>query len=146
MMRIGYGPRLLVAAFLTSTMAFAATVRQWQTGKLVDSERQTITNGSTTTYNTDSEAKHKNGKTSYSRNTTAHTTDDSDNYEVYTIEGSGKTYIAREKLNFPWSKPANVTVGGEIKYAIDGRKLVILDEENKEHKASIVKTTLNHSD
>lgn len=111
MMRIGYGPRLLVAAFLTSTMAFAATVRQWLTGKLVDSERQTITNGSTTTYNTDSEAKHKNGKTSYSRNTTAHTTDGTDNYEVYTIESPGKTYIAREKLNFPWPKPANVTVG-----------------------------------
>jgi len=144
MMRIGYGPRLLVAAFLTGTMALAATARQWQTGNLVDSERQTITNGSTTTYNTDAQAKSKNGKTNYSRNTTAHTTDDTDNYEVYTIEGQGKTYIAREKLNFPWSKPANVTVGGEIKYVIDGRKLVILDEDNKEHKASIVKTSLNH--
>src|SRR6185437_8786255 len=121
MMRIGYGPRLLVAAFLTGTLAFAATARQWQTGNLVDSERQTITNGSTTTYNTDAQSKSKNGKTSYSRNTTAHTTDDTDNYEVYTIEGAGKTYIAREKLNFPWSKPANVTVGGEIKYAIEGR-------------------------
>lgn len=124
---------------LAGTVTFAASARQWHTGKLIDTEQQKVTEGSTTTYNTDAQA--KNGK--YSQNTTAHTADDTDTYEVYTIQGHEKTYIAREKLNFPWSKPANVTVGAQIKFAIDGRKLIIFDEDQKEHKASIVKTSLN---
>jgi len=145
MTRIAYGPKLLVAILLSSTMAFAAA-RNWQSGKLLDTEQQKVTDGSTTHYNTDAQKKtnHK-GNTNYSENTTATTTDNTDTYEVYTIEGPEKTYIAREKLLFPWSKPANVTVGAELKYVIDGRKLIILDEDQKEHKASIVKTSLNHA-
>jgi hypothetical protein len=120
MIRISYGPKLLIAILL-------------------------VTDGSTTHYNTDSQKKTKDGKTDYSRNTTATTTDNTDTYEVYTIQAAEKTYIAREKLLFPWSKPANVTVGAELKYAIEGRRLIILDEDQKEHKASIVKTTLNEA-
>jgi hypothetical protein len=142
MIRISYGPKLLIAVLLAGTMAFAAT-RQWQSGKLLDTEQQKVTDGSTTHYNTDSQKNTKNGKTDYSRNTTATTTDNTDTYEVYTIQAAEKTYIAREKLLFPWSKPANVIVGAELKYAIEGRRLIILDEDQKEHKASIVKTTLN---
>ena len=144
MIRGNYGPKLAVVVLLVGTMAFAAT-RDWQSGKLLDSEQQKVTEGSTTHYNTDAQKKTKNGKTDYSRNTTATTTDNTDTYEVYTIQGPEKTYIAREKLLFPWSKPANVTVGAEMKYVIDGRKLIILDEDQKEHKASIVKTSLNHA-
>ncbi|MEO6816241.1 MAG: hypothetical protein ABI177_06020 [Edaphobacter sp.] len=144
-MRITYAPKLMVAVLMCSTMAFAAA-RNWQSGKLLDTERQTVTDGSTTHYNTDSQKKNNGkGQTDYSRNTTATTHDNTDNYEVYTVEGPEKTYIAREKLLFPWSKPANVTVGAELKYVIDGRKLIILDEDQKEHKASIVKTSLNHA-
>lgn len=131
-----------LAIFLVGTMAFAAA-RHWETGKVVDTERQEVKNGSFTTYHTDGEAKAKNGKAGYSENTTAHKMDNTDTYEVYTVRGPEKTYIAREKLNFPWSKPAKVTVGAEVKYAIDGRKLIILDEDHKEHKASIVKTSMN---
>lgn len=138
--------RLLVAVFLCSVVAFGATTRQWQSGKLLDTEQQKVKEGSTTTYNTDGQAKSKsNNKTDYSQNTTATTTDNIDTYEVYTIQGPDKTYIAREKLLFPWSKPANVTVGADLKYAIDGRRLYILDEDQKEHKASIVKTSMNQA-
>jgi hypothetical protein len=144
MIRIGSMPKLFVAALLASTLAFAAT-RQWQSGKLLDTEQQKITDGSTTHYNTDSQKNTQSGKTNYSQNTTATTTDNTDTYELYTIQGPEKTYIAREKLLFPWSKPANVTVGSELKYVIEGRRLIILDEDQKEHKASIVKTSLNQA-
>jgi hypothetical protein len=145
MTRITYAPKLFVAVILCGTMAFAAT-RNWQSGKLLDTEQQKVTEGSTTHYNTDSQKKtNSNGKTNYSQNTTATTTDNTDTYEIYTIEGPEKTYIAREKLLFPWSKPANVTVGSDLKFAIEGRKLIILDEDQKEHKASIVKTSLNRA-
>ncbi len=144
MIRTSYVRSSFVVILLASTMAFAAT-RQWQSGKLLDAEQQKVTDGSTTHYNTDAQRNNKNGKTDYSRNTTATTTDNTDTYEVYTIQGPEKTYIAREKLLFPWSKPANVTVGAELRYAIEGRRLIILDEDQKEHKASIVKTSLNQA-
>lgn len=145
MKRIRTGTILAIAILLGSTTAFAAT-RQWQTGKVLDTEQQKVHEGSTTTYHTDSEKKKKNnGKTDYSENTTATTSDNIDTYEVYTIQGPEKTYVAREKLLFPWSKPANVTVGAEVKYAVEGRKLYISDEDHKEHKASIVKTSLNQT-
>jgi hypothetical protein len=137
--------RFFLAAFLVSAVSFGAT-RHWQSGKLLDTEQQKVKEGTVTTYHTDGQVKNKNGKSGYSENTTAHTADNIDTYEVYTIQGPEKTYVAREKLLFPWSKPANVTVGSEIRYAIDGRKLVILDEDHKEHKASIVKTSLNHKE
>jgi hypothetical protein len=140
-----FTPRVLflTAVLVSITAAFGAT-REWQSGKLLDTEQQKVKEGSTTTYNTDAQAKSKsNGKTDYSQTTTANTTENIDTYEVYTIQGPDKTYIAREKLLFPWSKPANVTVGADVKFAIDGRKLYILDDDQKEHKASIVKTSLN---
>ncbi len=144
MPRIISKPRVFAAILLVSTIALAATSRQWHSGKLLDTERETIKDGSITHYTTDGQAKSRsNGKTDYSQNTTAHTMDNTDTYEVYTIEGPDRTYIAREKLNFPWSKPANVTVGADLKFVTEGRKLIILDEDGKEHKASIVKTTLN---
>lgn len=143
MRRIG-STQFLIVVFLSAAMAFGAA-REWQSGKLLDTEQQKVTEGSTTHYSTDSQKKTQNGKTNYSQNTTATTTDDTDTYQVYTIEGPEKTYIAREKLLFPWSKPANVTVGAELKYAIEGRRLIILDEDQKEHKASIVKTSLNRA-
>ena len=145
MKQIRCGTKLIVAFLLGSTLALGATARQWQSGKLLDTEQQKVKEGSTTTYNTDGQAKNKNNKTDYSQNTTATTTDNIDTYEVYTIQGPDKTYIAREKLLFPWSKPANVTVGADVKYTVEGRRLYILDDDQKEHKASIVKTSLNQA-
>jgi hypothetical protein len=141
-MRINTRSLLFVAVF-GSVAAFGATTRQWQTGRLLDTEQQKVTEGSTTTYNSDGQEKYKRGKTDYSQNSRATTTDNVDTYEVYTIQVQDKTYIAREKLLFPWSKPANVTVGGDIKYAIEGRRLYILDDDQKEHKASITKQSVS---
>jgi len=64
---------------------------------------------------------------------------------VYTIKGPHKTYIAREQLLFPWSKPANVTVGENVKYTVEKNKVFLLDDDGKEHKASITKVSLNPS-
>jgi hypothetical protein len=133
---------LLFTIFFCGVAAFAGA-REWRSGKLLDTEQQKVKEGSMTTYNTDGQAKPKNnGNTDYSQTTTATTSDNIDTYEVYTIQAADKTYVAREKLLFPWSKPANVTVGDQIKFAVEGRKLIILDEDQKEHKASIVKTSL----
>ena len=106
---------LLPALLLSSTLAFAA---DWHHGKLMDTEKIEVPTGSTTTYNTD--AKAKNGR--YSGNTTAHSTDDTDTYQVFTIQTPTKTYTVRQKLNFPWSKPANISLGEEVKFMIQGQQ------------------------
>ena len=129
---------LLPALLLSTTLAFAA---DWHHGKLMDTEKQEVPTGSTTTYNTDAQA--KNGK--YSQNTTAHTADDTDTYQVFTIQTHTKTYIVRQKLNFPWSKPANIALGEEVKFTIQGNKMTILDDDQKQHKASIVKASVTQA-
>ena len=135
MRRIRLTTALLPALLLSTTLALANT---WQTGKLMDTEKQEVPTGSTTMYNTDAQA--KNGK--YSQNTTAHTTDNTDTYQVFTIETPTKTYVVREKLNFPWSKPANIALGEEVKFMVQGNKMTILDDDQKQHKTSIVKTSI----
>jgi hypothetical protein len=126
---------LLPALLLTTTLALA---NSWHTGKLMDTERQEVPSGSTTTHNSNTQA--NNG--GYSRNSTAHTTDDTDTYQVFTIETPTKTYIVRQKLNFPWSKPANIALGEEVKFTIQGNKMTILDDDQKQQKATIVKASV----
>ena len=138
MRRICLHSALLPALLLSTTLALA---NSWQTGKLLDTERQEIKDGSTTTYNTDAQS--KNGK--YSENTTAHKTDNTDTYQVFTIQTPTKTYVVREKLNFPWSKPANIALGEEVKFTIQGNKMTILDDDQKQHKASVVKASVTQT-
>src|ERR1700761_3905998 len=129
---------LLPALLLTSTVALAAA---WHTGKLMDSEKQEVPTGSTTTYNTDSQA--KSGK--YSQNPPANKVENTDTYQVFTIQTPTKTYVVRQKLNFPWSKPANITLGEQVKFTVSGNKMTILDDDNKVQKATIVKSSLTQS-
>ena len=126
---------LLPILLLSTTLAFAA---DWHTGKLTDTEKQEVPSGSTTTYNTNNNG---NGN----RSGTAHTTAETDTYQVFTIETPTKTYVVREKLNFPWSKPANITLGEEVKFMVSGNKMTILDDDQKQHKASIVKASVTSS-
>jgi uncharacterized protein YcfJ len=135
MQRIRFAAAFLPALLLTTTLALANT---WQTGKLVDTEKQEVPTGSTTTYNTDAQA--KNG--GYSRNSTAHTNEETDTYQVFTIQTHTKTYIVRQKLNFPWSKPANISLGEDVKFTVQGNKMTILDDDQKQQKATIVKASL----
>ena len=129
---------LLPALLLTSTLALAA---DWHTGKLMDSEKQEVPIGSTTTYNTDSQG--KNGK--YSQNTTANKVENTDTYQVFTIQTPTKTYVVRQKLNFPWSKPANIALGEEVKFTVQGNKMTILDDDQKQQKATVVKASVTQS-
>lgn len=131
---------LLMAAAAT---AVAANARNWQPGTLTETEQSKVKEGSTKNSNTDGTVKNRGNKTDYSQNTTATTTDNYETYQTYTIQGEHKTYVAREHLLFPWSKPANVTVGESVKFAVEKNKLYLLDEDGKEHKATVAKVSLN---
>lgn len=123
--------------------AFAAdATKAWQSGTLNETEQIKVRQGATHTSNTDGTAKAKgNDKVDYSQTTTTTTSDDYDTFQVYTIQGDSKTYVARERLLFPWSKPANVTVGEKVKFSVNKNTLLILDDDGKQHKAGITKVS-----
>ena len=135
---------LMLSVFLLvifSLPAFTAS-RAWRSGTLLETEKQEEHQGSIKRSNTEGTAKDRGNKTEYSQTTTSTTSEDVDTFQVYTIEDDTKTYIAREKLLFPWSKPANVSVGEKVKFAVEKNTLFILDDDGKEHKAGIKKVTL----
>jgi hypothetical protein len=63
-------------------------------------------------------------------------------YDNLVIEGEDAVYITSERLRWRWSKGAHVAVNGAVKYYVDGRKLHLLDDDQKEHSIEILKTVL----
>jgi hypothetical protein len=131
-----------LALCLLGTLAAVAADRNWQTGTVTAMERQRIREGSTITSNSDGSSKDRGNRTDYSQNSTTTKTDNYENYQVYTIQSGDTVYSASEHLLFPWSKPANVTLGKPMKFAIEKGSMYLLDEDGKQHKASIVSTAL----
>jgi hypothetical protein len=132
----------ILACVLCTAGIVAAAPRNWKSAVLTSMEQQKVNEGSTTTTNKDGQIKDKGNKTDYSSNSTTTSTDNIETYQMYTIESDKVIYVASEHLLFPWSKPANVNVGENIKYVVDKGKIIILDDDGKEHKATIVKTSM----
>jgi hypothetical protein len=133
-----------LALALASAVVAGEKQRDWQMGKVLDTQRQryfagTVGGGSTNgTVNTDTGTYHGQS-------------DDSSTaiyrvYETFVIEGDQYVYLAQEHLRWRWSKAANVTVNGPVKYAVEKRKLYVMDEDRKEHEMEIVKKTLRQPD
>jgi len=133
---------LMLSICLFSTMTAVAAERNWQNGILTATERQKIREGSTITTNSDSSAKDRGNRTDYSENRTTTKTDNYENYQVYTIQSGDTVFVASEHLLFPWSKPADITLGKPMKFAVEKGSMYILDEDGKQHKAAIVSTAL----
>src|SRR6185437_10473600 len=87
---------VLTVLFLGAVCLWAADApRDWKSGTLLESEKVEVPQGSIKTSNTEGTVKKKNNnKADYSETTTTRTTDDSDTFQVYTIQGDTKTYIA----------------------------------------------------
>lgn len=124
------------------TLTAIAAERNWQNGILTATERQRIREGSTITSNSDGSAKDHGNRTDYSESRTTTRTDNYENYQVYTIQADITVYSVSEHLLFPWSKPANLTLGKPVKFAVEKGSMYILDDDGKQHKASIVSTAL----
>jgi hypothetical protein len=61
---------------------------------------------------------------------------------VYTIDTAGKTFIARQRLTFPRTKSANMNIDNKVKFAIQKDKIYLVDDDEKEISAKIVKAAL----
>jgi hypothetical protein len=116
--------------------------RDWHTGMLVETEQTKVPSGTTKNTTSDGAINNKGNKQDYSVNSTSTTTQDYDTYQNYTIDDGKKVYVARERLLFPWSKPASANVGEQIKFAVEKGKVYLAGDDGKEHKASVVKVSL----
>ena len=130
---------VLPLLLMTCALASAERARDWQTGTVLDTNRSRYfagTIGNANAYGNVNE----NG--SYNGNATASETAIYRVYQNFLIEGDQYVYLAQEHLKWRWSKPADLTVNGKVKYAIEKRKLYVIDDEGKEHEMEIVKKTL----
>jgi hypothetical protein len=119
--------------------SIAEKQRDWQAGKVLDSERSRYFAG--TVGNTSTNG-HINDNGSYNGNTNTSETAVYRVYQDFLIEGDKYAYLAQEHIKWRWSKAANLTVNGPVKYAVEGRKLYVIDDDGKEHEMEITKKTL----
>jgi hypothetical protein len=142
-------PASVLASCVVLAVALCASgadnSRNWQSGTLLETEKEQVRQGTIKTENTEGSIKDKGKKEDYSETKTSSTTDNYDTFQVYTIQADTKTFIARERLLFPWSKPANVTVGEKVKYVVQKNTLYLLDDDGKQHKAGISKVRMNET-
>ena len=106
---------ILILATVVSLCVSGAEKRDWQTGRTVSSERRELCPQGVECV-----------------------------YQEFQFEGDKKIYTARERLKWRWSKEANVTVNGPVKFAVDAheRKLFVIDDDGKEHQMEITSKVL----
>jgi hypothetical protein len=101
--------------------------RNWQIGKLLDSQRSQDVVGA---------VEHPPiGFDNRSRTENVYETRD-----TFVVEGDSYTYTVSEIVRS--TKPANVTVNGPVKFATDGTTMYLLDDGGREHKTDVVKKIL----
>lgn len=133
---------LLVIFSMATTVIAAEKQRDWQTGKVVDTERNRYFAGTIGNSNTTGTAQANGNYGTYQGTTTTTHTAVYRVYETFIIEGETYAYVAQERLRWRWSKPANLTVNGPVKYAVEKRKLYVVDDDGKEHEMEVVKRIL----
>jgi hypothetical protein len=109
---------------------------------VLDSERSRYFDGTVGSANTTGNA-HTYG--SYGTYQTHTNTSESAVYRIYQtflIEGETHAYLAQERLRWRWSKAATLDVNGPVKFAVEKRKLFVIDEDGKEHELEIIKRVL----
>jgi len=116
--------------------------RNWQTGKVLDAERSRYFAGTVGSSNTTGNVDVTGDSGTYRGQTSGSQTAVYRVYETFVIEGDQYVYLAQERLRWRWSKAANLTVNGPVKYAVEKRKLFVVDEDGKEHEMEIIKKNL----
>lgn len=123
--------------------------RNWQEGKLLDTERTrhyaaTIGSSDTTgTVNSTSVGDSDYGTLS------AHSNSQEIPvyrvYQTYAIETADHVYVVRERIRWRWSKAARLEVNGPVKFAVEGDTVYLLGDDGSEHKTHMLKAILKSS-
>src|SRR5450755_770085 len=108
---------VLISTFVVCSGAFgAAKVRDWQTGKVLDSQRSRYFAGTVGNSNTNGTVNVNGNSGTYEGQTNGSERAVYRMYETFLIEGEQYAYLAQERMRWRWSKPANVTVNAPVKY------------------------------
>jgi hypothetical protein len=130
---------ILCGLMLTANLAVAKEKqRQWQTGKVLDTNRERTYAGSV---GNSSDTATTSGDTTYG-NASGSSTAVYHVYETYRIEAGDYIYECQEHIKWRWSKPAQLTVNGPVEFATEKDRLYIKGEDGKEHETKIVKKIL----
>ena len=130
-------------SMLMPLLAFSAEkARNWQTGKVLDTERSRYFAGTVGSGNTTGTAQSNGNYGTYQGQTNTSQTAVYRVYQTFAIEGDTRVYMAQERLRWKWSKPANLTVNASVKFAVEKRKLFVIDDDGKEHEMEILKQVL----
>jgi len=135
---------LVIVLFLLGALPLVHAEKplDWQVGILRDSERSRYFAGTVGSANTNGTA------TAYGDSATYRgTTDTSQSavyrvYQEYEIEGDQYVYLAEQHIKWRWSKAADISVNGRVQYAVDKRKLYLVDDQRKVYELQIVKKIL----
>ena len=138
--------------FLTSFLALLALaaptiaaekVREWQTGKVLDTERSRYYAGTVSSGQTNGNGQvYNGGYGAYQGQTVASHHAIYRGYETIVIDADTHVYVVQQRLKSRRSKAAMLTVNGPVKFAVEKRKLFVIDDEGKENELAIVKRVL----
>lgn len=122
--------------------ARAAKQLDWQVGTLRDSERSRYFAGTVGDWNTNGNVNAYGNNANYHSNTNSSQTAVYRVCQNYEIEGDQYVYLAQQHIKWRWSKAADISVNGRVQYAVDKRKLYLVDEQRKVYELEIVKKIL----
>ena len=122
---------IAAVGMMLSIAGAAEKTRDWQTGTVLDSQRASYYRGTFDNANTSVSG---NQASTYGSQTAVYAV-----YENFMIEGPMYAYFAQERLRFKWNKPANLTVNAPVKFAVEKRKLYVIDNDGKEHEMEVTK-------
>jgi hypothetical protein len=125
---------IVLASILSLAVFGAEKQRDWQTGKVLDSQRSRYFAGTVGSSSTTGNAEVYGNSGTYRGQTNDSQAAVYRVFETFLIEGDKYAYLAQESLRWRWSKPANITINGPVKYVIEKRKLFVLDEDGKEQR------------
>ena len=136
----------IALALLVPLSSFALPKdRMWQTGKVLDTEKNSYFAGLYGTGDQTGSVSVSGNKGTYSGSSTTTTTAKYRVYQNYVIESEKYVFLTEQRLRWIWSKPARLIVNGPVKFAVEKDKLYIIDEDGKEVETKIVKQILKPS-
>ena len=118
--------QFVLTAVLLTLGSFASAKqkeRSWQEGVLVGIDEARYFAGTIGSSNTTGNVHESGDYGTYSGETSSSQTAVYRVYQTYIVQAGGYVYVAKERLRWRWSKPANLTVNGPVKYALEKRKL-----------------------
>jgi len=133
---------VLILLFGLTPVVKAEKQLDWQVGILRDSERSRYFAGTVGSSNTNGTATAYGDTATYQGTTNTSKTAVYRVYQEYEIEGDQYVYLAEQHIKWRWSKAADITVNGRIQYAVDKRKLYLVDDQRKVYELQIVKKIL----